>query len=397
MGLCIVTSMLYVILTVFLCGAGSLYSQTFLNFPYGNSNERAVGNNIDALQLQGAIPPGSDLASVINQFTGQPTSVVNNGLDQMHPAQYGTFAEIESETGAQILSLFCRSSFLSYPCRGFNHIWAQTFANWYDQKSNSEQVGFGSKTWGAALGYDLEIFEGWILGAGGAWRQGELHWLKGRGHAETSAYYGAFYSDYQTDDFYFGASFLAGNNSRFASRHIQFLGVNRHASAKSNALDVLAQVKGAYFFGIPTFLFYPFANVDLFYLHTDSIQEANANGLDLTIAARSDKTIRTEGGLALEVVDVNYDETISISPILAVSWVMQKPIGRDLYVAQFAGETLSFNTQGWDQTWQLWSAKLGLKLTYYCFTLSANYLAEITIESGDYFAQKCDIRFDYTW
>ena len=239
--------------------------------------------------------------------------------------------------------------------------------------------------------------EGWIVGAGGAYQHSNFYWLEGRGHGEVNGYYGALYTDYEVEDFYVGATLLLGLDTRTAFRHIQYVSINRDAEAESSSFDAIARLSGAYFFGVPTLLFFPYANLDFFYFQNGSFRENGAQSLDLDVDSWTYKTLRTEGGLALQLLEMNPAETICLSPTVALGWAMENPVSRDSFTATFTGESIPFKTRGWDHTWQLWTAKLGVRFNYYCFSFYADYQAEISIEKNDFFAQKCDFRFSYSW
>lgn len=359
-----------------------------------NFNTRAVGNNLDALHAAGQL--SADLLSVINTFIGQSTSVIDNALEEMHPAPYSAFTEMQAETGGQLISLFHRLSYLSC-CKCPNRFWVEPFGNTLTMKSKGIELGFEGNTGGVAFGYDHAI-DNFVLGIGGAWNYSELDWHHHRGHGDLNGFYGGLYADYQYESFYLGASVLAGVDFYNTSRHIDFVTTNRHAKADYQALDIMAQLSTAYFFGSPQAFFYPYANFDYLYLHTHKFSESGADGLNLTVQAHSDGTLRTEMGLGLQVQDRNLAETICISPLVSLGWVNLCPLQRPLITSTFEGATIPFSVKGWDETWNLFNVNFGLSFTYHCFCIGLTYNAEFSPDSETtLFNQHANVRFDYKW
>ncbi|MES2274004.1 MAG: autotransporter domain-containing protein [Chlamydiota bacterium] len=383
----------------------------FLFFPFSNENTRSVGNNIGELNTLNLVTP--DLLSVVDSFAGQSVSAINNALDQMHPAQYSALAEFQAEVGGQLISLFHRKPYLRCGgcCESGWRIWAEPFGNALEEKNRGEEIGFIVNTAGIAAGLDKAFFDCWTIGIGGAWDSAHLKWddkrknddptfvvNRHRGHADIEGYYGAIYTDYQSDNFYLGAAFTAGKDSYDTLRHIQFFTTDRQAKANYHALDLVGGLTTAYFFGSPVCLVYPYANVDLLYLKADSFNEQGASGLDLNVHSYRSTTLRSEAGLALQVQDTNADETMCISPLFAFGWVMLYPIHRDSYTSTFAGEPIPFRVKGWDRTWQLLSLNFGLTINYRSFGLSLEYNVQVSTDSDTaFYDQRGGIRLDWKW
>ncbi len=371
-------------------------TRPFLDFPFDNFNERSVGNNLDDLNAAGTLDP--ELTAIVDSFVGQSFSAINNALDQMHPAQYSAFSELQAQVGGQLISIFHRKPYLPCCSRGNWRLWAEPFGNWLKEKNKGEESGFQSTTYGVAAGADAEILDSWVIGFGGAWDTTNLKWKNERGYASTEGYYGSVYTDYQTDRFYIGAAFLAGQDAYDAHRRIEFPGTDRTASANFDALDMIAQLSTAYFFGTPTALAYPYANVDYLYLNAGSLTEKDAGSLNLHVQSNLAQTIRTEVGVALQVQDTNYYETMCISPMVALGWAMECPLSRQDYVCTFEGEDISFDIRGWDHVWQIFSIDFGLSLAYKCGLVSVRYNAETSAQQhSPFFAQRCNVHLEWKW
>lgn len=363
----------------------------FLGFPFANANERAVGRNIDALQHAGEL--SADFVSVIDSMQGLSISQINDALDQLHPAAMGAFAELQAELGGQLLSMFHRRPTLACGCNDSTRFWVEPFGNWLHEKAQGMQIGFHATTRGVALGLDHQFFRCWTIGIGGAYSASDLDWSLDRGYAYVKSAYASAYSDISVGNFYLGFSGYWGRDFYDAFRHIRFSTIDRQAKSHFHGLDMGAQLTTAYFFGTKFFQLYPYATVDYLYLKNKSFSETGALSIDLNVDSYTSSNLRAEAGGALRFVDRNRDDTICIAPLISIGYVLELPLHRDRFRAEFAGTSIPFRTQGWDMAWQLLNLKMGLDITYRCFTLSATYGADISPEGDSpFFNQRANFK-----
>ncbi len=372
--------------------------QPFLGFPYDNPNEESVGNNINALTSQGYLTASSPLGEAINSLVGFPDSAINNALDQMHPAAFSAFAEIQAALGGQLLTLFHRRPVPHCACADRGRFWIEPYGNWLKEKNLGYELGFHAYSKGAALGFDGELTDGWVVGLGAAWNDTHMHWAKGRGFSTITGYYGSIYTDYTNDNFYIGLSCVAGWDRCYSSRHIRFSTIDEHARSTRHNLELMGQLTTALFFG-PSFCFaFPYLNIDYFYLKEKQANESGAPGLNLQVYDHSGSTLRSEAGFAVQVQDVNRANTICLSPLFGLGWAMEMPINRSPYRSNFEDQPISFESYGWDYTWQLFTLRFGLSLTYNCLSISGGYVAEMSpLEHTPFFDQRGDIRLELSW
>lgn len=371
-------------------------SEPFATFPFSNANTAAVGNNIDELYAANQLSP--DLFNVFNSFVGESNDTINAALDEMHPAPYTAFTEMQAELDGQLISLFHRLPYLPCSCDNPSRLWIEGLGNTLTMKRHGLEIGFQANTGGLAFGYDGQINEYFVMGAGGAWTRSHLEWHDHRGDGDVNGLYGGIYFDTQADSFYLGASFLAGMDFYETNRHLQFVTTDRHAHASFQALDLIGQISTAYLFGSPQAYFYPYANIDFIYLHTHKFSESGADGLDLNVFARSDETLRSELGLALQVQDRNAAETMCISPLVSIGWVNMCPIQRPKPTATFKGASIPFSVFGWDESWNLFNINFDLSITYRCYSFLIGYNAEFSPDSHTIlFNQHGNIRLDWKW
>jgi autotransporter-associated beta strand protein len=368
----------------------------FADFPFSNQNTRAVGENLDALNVAGELNPA--FVDIINSWVGLSFGAINSYLDQMHPAPYSALLDIQAQAGGQLLSLFHRTPSLFCCSSHKTRLWAEPMGNWLKQGNLGEQVGFYAYTKGIAFGLDFELGDSVVFGIGGAFNETDIQWRRSIGTGMRQQSLGGMYLDWNYSDFYFGWNVLAGIDDHEIRRHIAFPTLDARAHGDFSSLDLMSQFSFAYFFGTPVCLLYPYANFDVFYLQSSEIHETNADALDLNVAFHRAATVRGEAGMKLQIKDSNYNETICFSPSFGIGWAMECPIYRPVYTAKFAGEPISFEAHGWNQTWQLFSLSFGLKVTVKSVTLSGEYISEITPEGRDQFwGQRANFGLELIW
>ena len=370
----------------------------FLNFPFSNHNTKSVGNNLDAIVSAEGFNIDPNLVNAINALTGLSDAAINAALDQMHPAPFSAFAEIQAALGGQLLTLFHRRPVPYCSCSNSGRIWAEPYGNWLEEKNLGEEFGFHARSQGVAGGIDIEAANGWVLGIGGAWNNTHMYWDDGHGSGSVHGAYGAFYSDYANDNFYLGLSLIGGWDNCHSSRHIAFSTIDEHANANRDNLEIMGQLSTAVFFGPAMCFAFPYVNVDVFYLKEDKVKEHGAPGLNLHVNPHTSTTLRTEAGFAVQVQDINKYNTMCISPLFGLGWAMECPLSRPQYQATFEGDDIPFRTTGWDHTWQLFTLKFGLSITYRCFSLSGSYTAEMApVDRTPFFDERGEVRLNLSW
>jgi fibronectin-binding autotransporter adhesin len=365
----------------------------FSNFPFGNSNERAVGHYLDALSTASLL--NADLIALIDSLGGEPFSEVSLALDQLHPAQMSAIAELQTTLGGQFLNRLHKRAGFAWGCFSeTSFFWIEPFGNWLHEKRLGMQTGFQATTRGISVGLDQQFFDCWTLGIAGAYQITDLNWARHRGYAYIRGAYGAIYSDITAGRFYLGSSAYFGKDWNHVVRKIQFTTIDRQAKSKASAYDVGGQLTTAYFFGTRSFHLYPYGTIDFLYLKNDSFSERGASSLNLDVQVYRSSTLRAESGLSLRFVDRNDDESICISPLLSMGYVLELPLHRDHFRAHFTGMPINFRTQGWDRAWQLLNLRTGLTLTYRCLSLDAQYIADLSPD-GDhpYVNQRANFKF----
>lgn len=351
----------------------------FLEFPFGNANERAVGKNIDALRVADEV--SSDLLTIIDSLQGFSVQEINNALNQLHPAHLSAYAELQAELGAQLLSRFHRKQAFCCNCYDSFRLWVEPFGNWFHEKNEGMQIGFRATTRGIAIGTDIQFLDSWTIGLGSAYSVSDLKWSKYHSYGYVESGYAAFYNDFSIGNFYLGFSGYVGKDWIDNVRKIVFSTIDRQAKSHIQGIEMGAQLTSAYYFGTRSMQLYPYLAADFLYLKNDSFSENGAQSLNLNITTYRSSNLRAEAGGGFSFVDRNFDETISFAPMFSMGYILELPLHRDHFHARFSGTSIPFRTTGWDMAWQLLNLKVGLEITYFCFTLSSAYDVDISPDS----------------
>lgn len=368
----------------------------FSDFPFENRNEESVGENLDALSLHGNL--SSQMELFLNSLSGESDETVSEILNQMHPAALSATAELQTELASQALNLLHRRAPLPCFCSQKNRFWAVPFGNWLREKSQGMQVGFHATTGGLAFGYDREFFNSWTLGVAGIWNQSSVEWSLSQGKSSQAGFWGALYSDLYLDQWYLGGSFYAGKDFLDTTREIHFPISTLKAKSSYSALDIGGQLTTRYLFGSPLAFVYPYFTGSYLHFAQDSFSEKGAGSFNLDVDSYVSGTIRLETGAGFRVQDKSYRNRACVSPLFSMGYVYQKPISRDAFSSNFEGQNITFPTWGWDKTWHLLNVRFGLAISYKCYSLDSDYVADIS-PSGDrpFFNQRANFRFNYSF
>ncbi len=359
----------------------------FLGFPFSNGNIQNTALNITALNQSNLIPSNSPLALAINALAGQTNAQINAAIDQLHPAQYSALAEVQAEVGSQIALLFHRPFACS--CSGAKRVWVEPFGNWLEERNEGEEVGFTAVTKGVAGGIDFAFFGDWSVGFGGAWNNREITWKENRGTGSVEGLYGALYADYVPGNFALNLAAYGGTDRYNVKRQIQYSTVNVQPMAEYKGLDAVGHLGMLYLLGAPAFAAYPYFSVDYLYLNQPGFTETNAPGLALDVRSNISQILRPEAGLGLQFQDANQYETMCIAPRVSLGWAMEYPLSRPLYRCNFTGMPIPFEVVGWQRTWQLFTVRIGMSLSYKCLSLTGDYFCEMSVDDHTgFFSQR---------
>jgi outer membrane autotransporter protein len=314
-------------------------------------------------------------------------------LEQMHPAQYSAFGEVNMQVGSVIIDTMhhhLKEHCLEVASFG---IWTEPFGYWFHENSEDDQVGFHSKTGGVALGVDFPMGKSATFGIGGGLDHTRLNWDNNRGHADINNYFAGLYTDFEGDSAYFGASVVGGKDYFDVHRNINFSTIDRTATSNYHGYDLVGQVRGGFNFDMRSLSFSPYATWDYMMLWQKGFTENNAQSLNLDVQSNHQSGWRSE--LGLEIRRTYASKRSCFSPYIGLAWIYEKPISRPNYEARFINEPISYVVEVWNHIWSLFAPSVGFNITIKDrVSFSGEYRAEI----GDsFFGQVGELRLSYNF
>jgi autotransporter-associated beta strand protein len=334
----------------------------FFEFPFVNFNTQQVGATFNDMGRSGVLSQNADFVRIINDLAGKSFSVINDALDQMHPAMMSALLEQSAFLSSQLLSLYRQPNDLDALCHTDWDIWAKPFLLWHRSRPEQEQIGFRSDTAGLAVGADYVWNRQGHVGVGCVWSRSDINWTNQRGDLEEDAVYGALYASFRWDRFRLGLASIIGVDWLSFNRALRFSVLDRQAEGSTHALDAFGRLDMAYVWGSSQFQLFPYLIFDGLYRRVNGYQENGASALNLDVDTMTSIGGRSELGLGIKVTDTNWDETISLSPIASLGWIVDWPIRRPLIQARFVGYPHTMNIRGWNRLRQLLGVTLGFEI-----------------------------------
>ena len=355
------------------------------------------------------IDPTSDLAFAINVLGLLSDAKMNDALNLMHPAGFGSLEWINMTNNSEVLDIFSQHLFeLSCSPRGCrtlkedgrkNSVWIKPFGVWSDQKKLGQLRGVNADSAGVVAGYD-RCFSHFYVGGGAGYTYTNFRWKGSAGKGRVDQAYGGLYGSYFMDYFTADLATMVGGNFYDVKRRIHF-------QAPWHPTAVIDEVARSHYTGIQwsnhlglvgdfSPLNVPLqiiGNVDYFYLHQPHFQEHGAHGLNLDVRQKTSNMLRTELG-------VNATHTFSMdggcwAPYVRLSWVAKTPLSDSTYRSNFRGQGGTFKVNTTSKGVNQIAPGVGVKVTEEGgFSLTVDARAELSGRIKSYFA---DLRMDYAF
>lgn len=182
------------------------------------------------------------------------------------------------------------------PSRGWT-LWFDAIGDISRQRDQSHEKGFKTFSGGAVIGSDYQIFDGFYVGASGAYSYVNIDWNQDAAAGNIQSIYASLYSTYACSNFFINAEFTGGHNSYFGKRHIEFLAVDRQARHTHSGSEATAYLSAGGLFQFGNYSLIPFASADYVYLHQNGFKEHGANSLSLRVHNSNSNYLRGELGL----------------------------------------------------------------------------------------------------
>lgn len=343
--------------------------------------------------------PNSELVALVDLLGLSSSNALTDALDQLHPALFGAFELLNTNTSSLVAAVFANRSaetccaHLDAHCSCSSlSVWAQPLGFFYDQDQIKEQVGFHSTMAGIIGGVSYCTDWGLLSGLGGGYTSNHIEWKKHRGEGELNTGYFGLYTDYSNSSGYVEGSLIGSVDAEQGTRHIDFSSIDRKAHHRSHLWDLTAHLGAGSDFNCGRVFLGPFATFDYLLLHSPSFTEQGAGSFNLHVYERTAHRLRSEVGLAVSR-SFQVGKRGCFAPKISLSGVNQCYLNKKHYKSNLINQEGTFEVRTFNKPIYLISPELDLSLLLDSgLGISARYRAEM---NGQITVQKLDGRLEW--
>lgn len=255
------------------------------------------------------------------------------------------FAEFEVSQEKSRRPIYSQENCLDCEEERQHTVWMHTFGDLSHQKKIQGVVGYLARTWGGGLGYDYKVSDDIFVGGIAGYTYSDVDWKYRKGSGTIQSCYGGFYSLFFAPNVYLGLEIMGAWDQFQASRHIQFIGVDRTASTTHQGSQFLGHLELGYNINYPSgATLRPFESFDYVFQHEDGFTEKGAGSLNLKVRSNNTVLARNELGL-------NYSKCWGLTHSkwaldFKLSWVGEYRGRGKYYRCEFVGTDVPFKAKG---------------------------------------------------
>ncbi|MEM7175229.1 MAG: autotransporter domain-containing protein [Chlamydiota bacterium] len=313
----------------------SLNTVLFIGQQVDPGNPTAVEDYLKCL----GVTSDRALVAVLVATSALSDAELNEALNQFHPGLFGAFELASLDTHTLMTEILAEQMSCRQKCprktespskkvrqRG----WVAPFGDFTNIDRYQQLRGYEAKSGGLLLGYDVCLPGCGVIGWSVGYHHTDLEWDQNAGRASINAGFGGLYLGCSSKYLALDAEVIGGANFYDVQRNIRFTGFSGQAKNNHNGYFFAPRVGLA----IDT---YPgreriirfFGAVNYDYLFQTSYTEGGAPGLDLQVAKKVSRALRTEAGIRF-VADIKL-ETGCLYLFGAPSWVRKIPLDSGRY------------------------------------------------------------------
>ncbi len=314
-----------------------------------------------------SIPPGSDLALLVEYLGTLDTRNVNQALNEYSPAIFGSFEWVSLRNTAVVIDLIsdhmmqlCCSR--RRDCCHSNEFWIAGFGNFFNNKRKYDNLErFHSDSAGIAVGFDRVFCGDSIFGVAGGYTGNDLEYKVTNSQGSSGSIWGAVYASKECDFVTWDGAVLAGNSTFKLGRRFNFTNVSRRARSRPKAQFVTAHVGITGSMGYQCFSLSPFLSLDFHIFNRRPFEESGGKGANLDVECKVQTFLRPELGL-MGSYECNFG-THCLMPYFGVAWVGELPLDRSLELARFENQVCLMDVVSYCKSNHLFAPQFGFKWT----------------------------------
>lgn len=239
---------------------------------------------------------------------------------------------------------------------GSSRMWVQGIGG----SQRAGDLGFNSFSGGLAGGTETRISKQCLAGFSMGFLHSRLDWTANGGDADTDFVRLGAYMAWMPEDFLVQAGLNGGMARSDVSRRIEFSGIDRSGSSRSDAWEINPRVRVGYRLPLSSLDVVPTAGVDFFYQDREGFTENGADSLNLRVASVRSGTLRTHLGVGLSK-EMILSEFI-IKPLLQAGWGREQYLDDHVIKAALNDQPDQFTVHGDSRTADILTTGLGILL-----------------------------------
>ena len=346
-----------------------------------------------------------DLANVLGEFQGLPSSQLAAAASSLSPVAYGsststTFSlnrQFNQSLGQRMETLRVyalggavadheKPLLLAYsgsdvsrflppsPDRKNYGFWLKVLGQEGDQNGDGGYIDYDFSLRGLALGIDRTFGNHFIAGLGVGYSHADIDLSHDSGDGDIDYYLGSVYGSYFRDNFFLDGIISFGRNCYDNHRLVTVDSIQRDVYSDHKGDHYSGYLGGGYFYDIGKWSAGPIASLQYTLLDEESFSEKGGGSVGLLVGSQKTDALVSEAGLRVRR-EFEMSENVIFIPELSASWLHDFAIDDNAITASFAGSPgLSFAIPGQDADQDGVTLRTGITwLHRKGFSLSFNY------------------------
>jgi outer membrane autotransporter protein len=225
--------------------------------------------------------------------------------------------------------------------------WAQGFGSVLHQDEQGSAPGFQADVRGVSLGYDRQVKDMAVAGAGFGFARGRIITDGSVMDTDSDTFQGDLYAGVTQNDFYLGGILSLAYHRYDAGRQIRFGTLERTALSHYSGLQYSGYLEGGRTFSGNGFFLTPLASLHYAALRLGEYDEDGAGSLSLNVDSRNSHLLQT--GLGARLAFPMTQESFTVIPELQAVWLYDFAAESQTITAGFREGGGSFAARGPDE------------------------------------------------
>lgn len=365
---------------------GSIAAYLDRRIPAAYSDLEYVYLNLDMLYTEATLPGLRDALSQIGPArydhltanTLHAAVLLNDAVDQRIDSLFTAWKR-ESGRPSVVASLSSLPMIAEKKDENGTRMWVRGIGG----SQRAGDLGFNSLSGGVVGGAESRMAQECIAGFFMGFQNSRLEWTGNGGEADTDYARLGAYAVWMDGDLLVQAGMNGGIARSDVSRRIEFPGIDRTASSRSDAWEINPRVRLAYRLPLAALDVVPAAGIDFFHQFREGFNETGADSLNLRVAPVRNETLRTHLGIGFSR-ELELPAGITVKPLFQVGWGREQYFDDHAIEASLRGQADQFTVYGDSRTADILTTGAGILLhSGRAFSFFAHYGLEYREDRKD--------------